>query len=733
MPMETDSGFRGILITILFVLFAAIAFGLVAFFSLGSADSQVGLGWYIFSYAAGITMIVLPCTLPLAFVIVPLSMGKGPIKGLLIALFFGLGVALTLSMYGVVAAIVGQVAVKGIGAPLELVKNWLYFIAGIMAYVFALGQLGLINARMPSYTGAFPGFIQKQQDVLKAFLLGLFLGNIGIGCPHPATPFILGRIAVSGDIFYGWLLFFVHAIGRILPLIFLAILGVLGVNALASLVKHKDRIERATGWGMVFVAAFILVLGLFSHDWWVLSGMHTYLESLTREEMFLTQVADQIGGGVVHAHGLPPASATGLMGLPLWIGTWVMLALWIAPLFWNYFKKKNVISRLSDAERVPEQKLLRASFWNVVTLSLLLVVVFGNILPNRFLAKATMDGHMDNHAEPVAEHAMDHGDNAAIMDHEAHGGTMLHEENDITSGPSSHFSAIPNPTWVGSSTQLSFDIHYEPGDQGIPSNLLDVNHEKLIHVIGARSDLNEFFHIHPAASPTSSVFTIEHTFAAPGEYKIWSDFKLEGVQHVIGHSRIQVQGDGSISDAARNFGTQRIADGYLVNMHYETLSPGDNELGFEIKDSNGQLVELDNYLGAAMHLVIISDDLAQFVHAHPEEGGGDDHGHAAAWIPFASADAGHGSNALTQANFHTTFTAKGDYRAFAQFRPKNAGLAPDEAITAAFWIKVTDPVAASPLSAWWRNLIVSLVGMVALSWIVKKYVTIEPTPVGAAK
>lgn len=720
--MNTDSGSRGTLIAILFALFAAIAFGLVAFFSLGSADSQVGLGWYLFSYAAGITMIVLPCTLPLAFVIVPLSMGKGPVKGLMIALFFGLGVAITLSMYGVIAAIVGQVAVKGIGAPLELVKNWLYFVAGIMAYLFALGQLGLIKARMPSYTGAFPGFIQKQQDILKALLLGLFLGNIGIGCPHPATPFILGRIAVSGDIFYGWLLFFVHAIGRILPLIFLAILGVLGVNALSSLVKHKDKIERATGWGMVFVAAFILVLGLFSHDWWVLSGMHTYLESLTREEVFLGRVSEQIGGEVVHAHGIPPASATGLMGLPLWLGTWVMLALWIIPMFWSYLKRKKEVAALAEAEQAPEKKLLRSTFWNIVSFSLLLTLVFGQLLPSRFLASTMADHHGEG------GHMMEDG-------HREHGGVSLHEETDVRSGPNSRLTATPSSPLVATPARLEFFIHNLPSGEGILSGALEVNHEKRIHVIGVRQDLNEFFHIHPEADPASANFSIDYAFSAPGEYKLWSDFKYDGVAHVVGHPLLGVSGEGPTSSTARNFSPQRIVDGYLVNIHHETLVLGENQIAFEIKDSNGELVELDNYLGAAMHLAIISDDLTQFVHAHPDEGmemGG--HDHAGGLIPVARADVGHGhSDVLAQANFHTAFEKKGEYRAFAQFRPKGAVLEPDEALTAAFWIRVADAPQASPSAIWWRNLLVSLVAIIALSWVVKRYITVEAKPVGQTK
>ena len=184
------------------ILSLVIILGLVWFFAF-SSSSPIGAGWFLFSFAAGLSMIILPCTFPLAFVIVPLSMGKGVAKGFKIALSFSLGIALTLSLYGVLAAYLGEVALGTLGAPLEVVKNWLYFIAGLFAFVFALGELGLLKFRMPTYSGAYPMFIQRQGDAFKALLLGLFLGNIGIGCPHPATPLIFTRIAVSGDGFYG--------------------------------------------------------------------------------------------------------------------------------------------------------------------------------------------------------------------------------------------------------------------------------------------------------------------------------------------------------------------------------------------------------------------------------------------------------------------------------------------------------------------------------------------------
>lgn len=311
----------------------------------GGTEVPVGAGWYVFSFAMGLTMIVLPCTLPLAFVIVPLSMGKGPRKGIITAVAFSVGVTITLSLYGVLAAVLGEAAIGGLGADLETVKNVLYTTAGAFALIFALGELGLIRFRMPTYTGAAPMFIQKRGDLFRALLLGLFMGNVGIGCPHPATPLILTRIAVSGDVFYGWLLFFVHALGRVTPLLILALFGILGVNALSWVLKHRKGIERATGWAMVYVAGFILVLGLFTHDWWVNSGIHTLLEEITQEDRLLSVFGKSLGGPI-HAHGVE--EGTGLFGLPLWLGNWVLVGLWIWPMWWWYRRKKHNLGSKKD-------------------------------------------------------------------------------------------------------------------------------------------------------------------------------------------------------------------------------------------------------------------------------------------------------------------------------------------------------------------------------------------------
>ena len=373
----------------LFIIFAVSLFlifisGIFWIFTESTA-SPIGLGWFLFSFAAGLSMIVLPCTLPLAFVIVPLSMGKGYVKGLAVALAFGLGVAITLSTYGIFAALLGKAFIAYAGGGGEIIKNIFYAIAGVFAMLFALSELGLINFRLPSYMGAAPGFIQRRSDIAKALMLGLFLGNIGIGCPHPATPIILGQIGITGDVFYGWLLFLTHAIGRIIPLLLLAILGILGINATKSLMARKESISKATAWGMVFVGAFLFTLGFFSHDWWVYSGMHTLLEEITQEDRLLGILKGRWESTVTHVHGIP--IGTGFFGLPLWLGNWVFVLMMVLPLWGSWFIRRGKLSALIEPEQSVLRKELRLKKFQFAVLTIILALTFIYVLPQRFLSQ----------------------------------------------------------------------------------------------------------------------------------------------------------------------------------------------------------------------------------------------------------------------------------------------------------------------------------------------------------
>lgn len=220
----------------------------------------------LLAFAAGLSMIVLPCTLPLVFIIVPLAASKEYKKGFLMALLFGLGLTITIAIYGILMAYVGKIF--GISAA----TPWLLFIAGLAAYIFGLSELNLFNLRLPFSATILPQSIQRKGDYIKSFSLGLLLGNAGIGCPNPLFYVLLFYIAGTANIASGAVLGFIHGIGRALPIILITILAMFGVGLTATLTEKRFAIGRFTAWLLIIIGVFLIPAGVFNlRGWWLVA------------------------------------------------------------------------------------------------------------------------------------------------------------------------------------------------------------------------------------------------------------------------------------------------------------------------------------------------------------------------------------------------------------------------------------------------------------------------------
>ena len=264
--MSTQTVAKKSVIVLAFALFSLIFVGII--FSLTNnlvvkGDQDISyLSWLIIAYVAGLSMIVLPCTLPLVFIIVPLSMGQGHKKGLGMALLFGAGLTTTITAYGIGIALLGKTA------SLDQISLLMFLIAGIAAFVFGLSQLKLIKLKLPSYSGT-PKFIQDRGDYSKSFLMGTLLGNAGVGCPNPLFYWLLIYVANVGSVEVGASLGIVHGIGRAIPLILMSVLAIIGINATKNLTSKRVPIEKATGWMLVVIGSFLIINGIpGGHEWY---------------------------------------------------------------------------------------------------------------------------------------------------------------------------------------------------------------------------------------------------------------------------------------------------------------------------------------------------------------------------------------------------------------------------------------------------------------------------------
>ncbi len=297
-----------------FVFFIVIMTGLL--WLAIQSDNSVSV---LLAYAAGLSMIFLPCTLPLAFVIVPIAAKeKNAGKALGISVAFGVGLATTLALYGVVTAFLGGYF------GLDQFTRVMFVIAGTMALLFALSELELLHIPLPRFGHAKSPWIKEGYG--KVFLLGMFLGNAGIGCPNPAFYVLLTYIATTGDAVTGGWIGFVHGLGRATPLIFLVLLTILGMRSIDWMGRAARNLHVWTGTGLTIAGAFIFTYGLFGMAWWENSIFHASWNK------FILNLAPNLA----EATGHPVAE--GVIEGSFATGWWTLSLLIFIPFIWYVFK-----------------------------------------------------------------------------------------------------------------------------------------------------------------------------------------------------------------------------------------------------------------------------------------------------------------------------------------------------------------------------------------------------------
>ena len=330
--MSVQVGAKKSMVILSFALFSLVFVG--AIFALTNeaivkeTQETSYFSWLIIAYVAGLSMIVLPCTLPLVFIIVPLSMGQGYKKGLTMALLFGAGLTLTISAYGIAVAGFGQTA------SLDQISTVMFLVAGIAAFLFGLSQLKLINLKMPSYSGT-PKFIQNRGDYSKSFFMGLLLGNAGVGCPNPLFYWLLIYIAGTGSIEIGASLGVVHGVGRAIPLILMSVLAIIGINATKILTQKRVSMEKATGWMLIVIGAFLIINGLpEGHEWYE----ETFVHKGWNELIELTPIPGEF---MMDEHEHEHEDQVSKDYMPIILGSLI-----VVPIIWYFVKRKKELITL---------------------------------------------------------------------------------------------------------------------------------------------------------------------------------------------------------------------------------------------------------------------------------------------------------------------------------------------------------------------------------------------------
>jgi hypothetical protein len=181
------------------------------------------------------------------------------------------------------------------------------------------------------------------------------------------------------------------------------------------------------------------------------------------------------------------------------------------------------------------------------------------------------------------------------------------------------FRAAPEAAKAGQPVQLSFTVKDFFG-KSVRS--LQIVHEKPMHLIVVSRDLAEFWHIHPEPAP-GNVYRVAHVFSKGGDYRLYADFTPAGAGNRIEAFDLKVQGPARAAVPVEPTGSTSAAGGVRIALSTDKPLRTGEDIGVSLSltevKTGAPIRNLQRYLGAWAHIVVLSQDLQDFIHVHPME------------------------------------------------------------------------------------------------------------------
>lgn len=223
-----------------------------------------------------------------------------------------------------------------------------------------------------------------------------------------------------------------------------------------------------------------------------------------------------------------------------------------------------------------------------------------------------------------------------------------------------HVETVPGVVKAGQPT--TFRFHVEDPVSHTPVTDYAVVHDMPYHVFVLSRDTSVFMHEHPVRQP-DGVFALTVTLPKPGHYVMISDFFPVGGSGQVLLTPIVTAGfDGDVQSQvptlALDTSWTKREGGVIAELRTSPtalVASEDLDLPLHFVDeATGQPVrDLQRYLGAFGHALIVNEELTEYIHAHPEE-------------TLEGTDIQDGGG--PDVTFHTLFPKAGRYKAWVQFK-----------------------------------------------------------------
>ena len=154
-----------------------------------------------------------------------------------------------------------------------------------------------------------------------------------------------------------------------------------------------------------------------------------------------------------------------------------------------------------------------------------------------------------------------------------------------------------------------------------------VVHEKRFHLFVISRDLQHYQHLHPNQD-ASGAWIEALTLPEEGEYRVYADVLPTGARPQLLVGTLRVAGPATPLAPRLRLEPDRSFERTLGDLRVRLSLPrgglvagGHQPLRFQFShaETGAPIRDLQPYLGAWGHTVMVSEDMAHFVHAHPSE------------------------------------------------------------------------------------------------------------------
>jgi len=181
---------------------------------------------------------------------------------------------------------------------------------------------------------------------------------------------------------------------------------------------------------------------------------------------------------------------------------------------------------------------------------------------------------------------------------------------------------VPPAPRAGEPVRLRFAVRDSAGHV---IRFLQFVHERPMHVLVVSRDLGTFEHVHPELA-YDDAYELTHTFPHGGRFRVFADYTPPGSGTIVDHFDVHVAGEPPPArPLAVDTALVHVAGGVRATLAFDRAPRAGEDLSFALtladSATGAPVTDLQLYLGALAHFIVVSESLDDFIHAHPLETG----------------------------------------------------------------------------------------------------------------